>query len=266
MYIDTHTNESIFESLCRLMPYSLDEAKNRMANHVTSATEYDTNAIVHIPFEDNFNSLPDEVLLYHLSRRLMGTEDDVIGYNLASLLTSNNIFSEFLKKHGIEFNQSANHLETIYNGRIINWSECIDGNKDYIMGRLGYHKKHIDYCFNGFGFREKLENNIYYNNLSYLPEFLSQLIECLNCSDIEEDYMKCSRYYCYEYKAPIDEIIIDGYEGLTYLQKQRFVIGSSINRLINRNNPYNDDDNIIFRFPDNFIVPKSYYISKQLLK
>ena len=64
-------------------------------------------------FEDLMDEIQHEILFFHLSRRLNGSENG-ISYNLQELLTSNNGFSEFLNAHQITFRNGAGN-------RIILW-------------------------------------------------------------------------------------------------------------------------------------------------
>lgn len=57
---------------------------------------------------------PDEILSFHLACRLHGTDDEMEGRNLADLLLSENQFSMFMKKYGIEFFKGEQHIEVSY--------------------------------------------------------------------------------------------------------------------------------------------------------
>ena len=65
--------------------------------------------------------------------------------------------------------------------------------------RLGYYNGREDFCFNGFAFKDLLYRNNYARALSGVPEFLGQLVECLQCREVEWKYMENSEYFCYEY-------------------------------------------------------------------
>ena len=100
-----------------------------------------------------------------------------------------------------------------------------------------------------------------------MPEFLSQLSECLNCKQLSKDFISNSDYYCYEYKFPLEIILFDDDEKFSITQKQEYIIKSVINRLEmyhTTNIEYMfDHDNPILRLSDTYNVPAEYYVSKE---
>ena len=101
-----------------------------------------------IMINKSVNAELDEILFFHLSRRLIGTEQDVKGYNLKELLTTSNAMSEFLNAHRIKFVEGDQHIETFFRGKKVDWNCCLKGNSEYIKLRLGYYKGREDYCIN----------------------------------------------------------------------------------------------------------------------
>lgn len=151
MYIDTHSKESMVKSICKMLQISQYELFNKL-RIIDLMTEDDDDYIKKL---DNFiletvGDLPDEILLFHFTRRLHGTENDVEGRNLADLLTTENAFSCILSKHGMQFIRGEQHIDVIYKGNIVDWDKCRNGNSSYMKVRLGYYKGREDYCFNGF--------------------------------------------------------------------------------------------------------------------
>ena len=131
MFIDTHTKDSMENSVCNLISITAEELYqefNRIDNAAGNDYEIWEDEIEifignHIP-----EKLPDEILLFHLARRLEGTEDDVYGRNLLNLLTTENAFSSVFKKYNVEFFEESGHIETVYNGNSVDWDKCWDGN------------------------------------------------------------------------------------------------------------------------------------------
>lgn len=162
MFIDTHTKRSMEESLCGLMSISVEKLYGGIdhfenicgSNYDICNNEIRTFIDEHLP-----ETSPDEILLFHLSCRLKGTEQDVIGRNLLDLLTTENAFSAAMEKFGIEFFKGTQHIETVYCGKIIDWDKCWNGNSSYMKSQFGYFKGRKDFCFNGFAFKDLLYKN-----------------------------------------------------------------------------------------------------------
>ena len=270
MFIDTYTRDSMENSICILLSITSERLYDEM-NRIgrIAGDDYDVRRKEMGVFvgEHLSKELPNEILLFHLSRRLNGTEDDTVGRNLADLLTTDNTFSAMLKKFQIEFYKGTEHIEALYRGNLVNWEKCWKGNSSYMKSRLGYFKGREDFCFNGFAFKDLLYKNNYARSLFETPEFVNRLIECLGCSELGHYYMDQSTYYCYEYKIPFDRVMFDGHDSYSVDLKQRYLIHCIIERLndyANTNIRYMyDHDNPILRLADDDTLPDNYCVKKE---
>lgn len=127
MVIDTTSREGMESALAHLMGVSVPELYQYIEAAADSAVEgqWCFNQDLFDEAMENFYSdmieqeLPDEILFFHLSRRLKGSENE-ISYNLQELLTSNNSFSEFLNAHQITFRKGVgNRIILCYRDRQI---------------------------------------------------------------------------------------------------------------------------------------------------
>ena len=99
MVIDTTSREGMESSLAHLMDVSVPELYQYIEAAADSAVEGQwcfNQDLFDKAMEDFYSDmieqeLPDEILFFHLSRRLKGSENE-ISYNLQELLTSNNSF------------------------------------------------------------------------------------------------------------------------------------------------------------------------------
>ena len=151
MYIDTHTKESMEASICNLLNMnSLELHEQLMLLDKSSKDEDDFSNNLDLFIVEKVTTYPDEILLFHLARRLHGAEDEIEGRNLADLLLSENQFSKFMKENGVAFSKGDQHIDVTYKGKIVDWDRCWSGNAGYMKLRLGYYKGREDFCFNGF--------------------------------------------------------------------------------------------------------------------
>lgn len=274
MYIDTHTKATMEQSLCKCFYYSPTELRTcvkHFAEYETSDYDgflSDMDQFIHTKAA----LLPDEILFFHFSRRLKGTENDITGYNLVALLTTNNPLSEYLQNKGVVFkqNKGQGHIDTYYHGVLIDWDNCIRAstvNISYMKKRLGLFAGHEDYCFNGLAFHDLITKNDYAKYLYCSPEFLSNLATCLNNKSIISEYFQNSKYFCYEYKLPMNEIIFDSDSEYANDQKSYYFIRCVLLRLIEyygTNSRYMfDDNNPILRLPDNVNMSPQYYLGRE---
>lgn len=269
MFIDTHTKKAMEESICDLMDITVEELYDEMnrvesmcgGNYYIRDRKFKAFIDEHI-----YKALPNEILFFHLARRLKGTEDDVIGRNLRDLLTTENTLSAAIKKYNIEFSNGIDHIETVYCGKTVDWDKYGCGNSSNMKSRLGYLAIK-DFCFNGFAFKDLLYKNLYAQRLSGVPEFVGGLIECLGCRELGHYFMSNSAYYCYEYRIPIDRVIFDGHNLNSTDLKQRHLIRCVLERL----SDYADTDirnmrdykNPILRLSDDDILPSNYFVKKE---
>lgn len=268
MYIDTHSKESMEKSICGLFHIHSLELREQLLILDRAASDDDDYIYKLDEFiADKCFAYPDEILLFHLSRRLHGTENATEGRNLADLLLSVNPFSSFMNKNGIEFTKNGQHIDVIYKGKMIDWDKCWNGNPSYVKSRLGYFKGREDFCFNGFAMKDLLYKNNYARELSGVPEFLGQLVECMNCKTVGWKYIENSEYYCYEYKLPLSIVMFDDHDNYSDILKQRYLLRCVLQRLYQyqtSNIRYIfDHDNPILRLADYYTIPSEYYVGRE---
>lgn len=277
MFIDTRTREGMESGISDFLDITVDEvyqyidyaSEKAQIDHWCFNTDIFADELETIITDLQPEKEIDELLFFHLSRRLRGTEDDVSGRNLEDLLTTSNALSFFLKKHHIEFVKGKQNIITYYKGREVDWEKCWDGNSAYMKSRLGYFKGREDYCFNGFAFKDLLYKNQYARILYGVPEIIGQLTECLGCRNVDSEYMENSDYYCFEYKVPIDRVKFDDHDDYSRSRKQWYIVYCVLERLhqyrtSNIKYMY-DDDNPILRLDDHDILPSEFFIQKELI-
>lgn len=212
-------------------------------------------------------SLIDEVLFFHLSRRLNAAESCNAGNNLFDLLSTENVMSLFLKEHDVEFEVCDKRLNLIYKGKKISLEDTNKEHVPYLRWRLGHNANRIDFCFNGFLFKDLLYRNSYARELYDVPEFIGTLATFLKRRDIGTDFFENSRYYCLEYRIPLERIMFDDDEKLEEEKKARYLLNQILNRLYNyhtSNIRYMFDyDNPIIRLTDSDTMDEKYYVSKE---
>ena len=110
MYIDTHTKEAMEQSICSYLcvtPKDLRDLFEVAGNEAQQDKFIDgdkLNEIFNSFIKEHLSDKPiDEVLFFHLSRRLNTAEDCNVGNNLFDLLSTDNAMSLFLKEHDVEF-------------------------------------------------------------------------------------------------------------------------------------------------------------------
>lgn len=266
MYIDTHTKEGMEESICNIFEISKSELTIILQSLIINKHNYDYESSLNDLIINKSPFLPNEVLFYHLSRRLNGTNDISTVYNLCDLLTTENEISEFFHNHEIKFLKGEQHIDVIYKGNLIDWDRCYKGNASYMKLRLGYFVNREDFCINGFALKDLIYKNNYTRSLFNAPEFISQLAVCLNLPSLINNYMDSSTYYCFEYKIPIENIIFDGNDSFSNIQKKHHIIKCVLQRLIEYQstniNYIFDHSNPVLRLPDNYNLSSEYYIDK----
>lgn len=267
MYIDTHSREDMEKSICKLFCMPPTELYKNIKLLEKSFSNDDYIDKLNMFIQDKAIVYPNEILLFHLSRRLHGTEDAREGKNLAELLLSDNPFCSFMKKYDIEFVKGDQHIDVKYKGDIVDWDKCKTGNPSYMKSRLGYFEDRKDFCFNGFAMKDLLLKNYYAMSLSDGPEFLERMAECLQCREIRSEYERNSAYFCYEYKLPIEMVIFDGYDNYTTRLKQLHLLRCVLERLYeyqtSNSGLMSDSDNPILRLKDDYDIPSKYYVGKE---
>lgn len=265
MFVNSKSMSGIFDSLCYIFNIS-DEQFYKDLNNIG----YDSN---NDNFDDNIKKYvrrkivnkPNEILIFHLSRRLNKTKENFEGVPLNILLTTDNDFSFFFKKHDITFKSNKRKVEIIYDGekQLLNDFET---NDLYLKKRLGYNEKEHDFCFNGFFINPLIGKNQYLISLKEGPEILQSLSELINNNDIIDDYVNKSTYYCYEYKMPIDMIIFD--DNILKEDNVMYMLRKYVEILIYYYiyNNKNFDSDLIVRVDDKKTLDSNYYIGRFEIK
>lgn len=301
MLIDTRTDESMISSLATYLNITEDE----LFHHIDSAANkarIDNLFIDHEIFDDEVISLIsdlqpkeqiDEIYVYHLTRRLNDSIVDKSSDNLKSLLLKESPLSKFLGQYNIFFVEKDGHPVIVFNNNeisledeseplssellfdsLFNNNEIILEDKSveevcnlrcYLRYRLGYDIGDVDYCFNGFAFRNTLMKNYYAKKLEKGPEFLLDLSSYLSIDDLIENYYENSKYYCFTYKMTIDEIIFDEGADLENQDKINYFLVQIIKRIMSymKDGKYisDDDNNPIIRIADDANVPESKLVN-----
>jgi hypothetical protein len=209
----------------------------------------------------------DEVLLFHFSRRLNTEKEDFSGSNLYELLLKDSSVSKFLKEYDISFKMGEKHLELFHKGKLETFEHVHDGNASNVKWRMGYFEGREDYCFNGFAFKDLLYKNSYASSLFWGPEFLNQMLHVIGRKDVLQAYIKNSKYYCLEYKIPMEKVIIDGHDSLSLNGKRFHIILEVLKRLydyyVTNISFMYDHDNPCLRLQDNDRMDSKYLVSKE---
>lgn len=276
MVIDTISREGMESSLAHLMGVSVPELYQYVEAAADSAIEdqrwfnqYLFDKVMEGFYSDKIEQeLPNEVLFFHLSRRLYGPENE-ISYNLQELLTSNNSFSEFLNAHQITFrNGAGNRIILCYRDSQISLENTMSTDVCYLRRRLGYNSGREDFCFNGFAFRDLLMKNQYTRQLQECPEILKYLERYLRIKGLVEEYTEKSKYYCFTYRFPIECVIFDGKNDFTAEEKQLHLLNQVAYRLYKHSrdsHDLNDCNNPILRLKDGDNASVDYLVSTEII-
>lgn len=211
MYIDTHTKVTMETSICSYLNVTLKDLIDLFEFAGNEAQQeyfidgdklndiFNSFIETHIPSQEL-----DEVLFFHLSRRLNTAKDCNCGDNLFKLLSTENAMTSFLKEHDVEFAVCDKHLNLIYEGKDISLENTSQEHIPYLRWRLGHNANRIDFCFNGFLLKDLLYRNSYARELYDVPEFIGVLANFLKRRDIGTDFFTNSTYYCLEYCVPLE--------------------------------------------------------------
>ena len=273
MYIDTHTKDTIQNSICEIFNIEVKELEDlfmKAERESYTGIYTDENKLDKIldEFIDNRMSDKniDQILFFHLGHRINSSCNYLEGKNLFELLLKENEMSLFLKNHEIRFELNDRHLNLYYRDKPISLEGNLDRSVLYLRWRLGYNDD-VDYCFNGFAFRDLIFKNHYALSLYDAPEIISVLSEFLKYPFLKEDYFNNSKYYCFEYLVPIDKIYFDDNDKMSKLEKQKYLLNRVLNRLyeysITESEYMFDYDNPIIRLSDYDVMQEEYFISKE---
>ena len=255
MFINTLTHKDIKKSLCEIFDMNEMHLMDSI-NNLKHYDDYDEQTKEICEFiNNNLINKPDEILFFHLSRRLNTMIDEHDGKPLSMLLTSENDFSKFLKKYNISFGVKDNQLIFKYKNNSIdlNFNDA---------ARIVERKILRDNCFNGQAFNIDITNSIYKYSLEECPEFINDISNLINNkTKMIEDYKKNSTYICYIYKVPINLVIVD--DKNSYDEKIYSLLRRCIEIL------FEDGckkDHLLLRIEDKTILPSKYFMDKYIVE
>jgi hypothetical protein len=274
MHIDTHSYSSMQSSILKYLNVKQEDmaAMLVLANEKANTGLATNEAALKKDFDEFLNSHSpsekiDEILFFHLSRRLNSDKNLCVGNNLFDLLTKESVLSSFLKKHEIIFGAEEKRLDLYYKDKEVCLDKVHESNVSYLRNRLGYNKGREDYCINGFAFRDLLFKNDYSRRLEDVPEFIGALACFLNCKKVGTDYYKNSQYYCLEYCIPLDKVKFDDDENLTLEQKEKFFLNKVLYRLyeyfFSNVEFMHDNDNPVLRLADFDTMTENYFVTRE---
>lgn len=272
MFIDTHSRGAMLQGICNYFSITTKELsvlfdKAGKESRKESYLDGDIfNNIINDFIDAKMPNTPvDQVLFFHLSRRLNSNKINYTCKNLYDLLSTENETTEFLKDHNVEFFPIEGRLELVYKGKTVSLSDSYKEHVPYLKWRLGHNENRIDYCFNGFLLKDLLYKNHYARDLSNTSELISVLAQFLKRSDIVADYHKNSTYYCFEYCCPLNKILFDSDENLSFEGKQRYLLNQILHRLydysVTELRYMFDHNNPIIRLKDNDTMDGEHFIS-----
>lgn len=273
MFIDTHTKDSMENSICSILEITKDELNNfliTIQDKVQNGTTFYWDVFYELVDDfvnKHYNEQKiDEILFFHLSRRLNSANDELCSLPLIELLTTQNEFSNFLADHSITFEIVDNALEIFHCGQYKTLDKNDESYCNYLKGRLGHYQGSEDFCVNGFAFKDLLYKHHYTRDLSQVPEFIDQLAQFLDFRILGEDYYENSKYYCFEYLVPINEVKFDEAEKLNLDEKQVYLI-KTIHWLYDYTRSggryISVDNNPILRLDDDVIMQDIYFQDKE---
>ena len=274
MIIDTRTKENMESSLSAYLGIKVDDLyqyvndatnKSRINNICFNMDIFEEEmAKVYSDLEPTGNI--DEIYVYHLTRRLNSSIEDLSSDNLKSLLLSDSAISAFLKEHEVSFALSEDHPLLYYKGKEVSLNNTMNSNVSYLRCRLGYNSTLKDYCFNGFAFKDLLMRNSYTRELYNGPEFIVRLSDYLTDSHIAKDYFENSSYFCLTYIMKFEDIVFHSNELFNYNEKIKYFVMQIFNRLseYTRESRHLDDfQNPIIRLSDSASVPANNFVDKE---
>lgn len=300
MLIDTRTDESMISSFAAYLNISEDDFFQYINNPAIKdridylLSNFDVLKDEIQSFFSDFHPKEqiDEIYVYHLTRRLNDFIEDKSCDNLKSLLLQESPLSKFLRQYNIDFFEKEGHPVIVFNNKelsledepeflssesiheyLVNNNAIIEEDKPetgdcyyrrHLRYRLGYDTGDVDYCFNGFAFRNTLMKNEYAGRLKKGPEFLIDLSSYLSIDGLIENYYENSKYYCFTYKMTIDEIIFDEGTDLKNQDKINYFLLQILNRIRlymkDGKSMSDDNNNPIIRIADDANVPESKFV------
>lgn len=274
MYIDTHTKNSMENSVCDYLGVTSDVLYG-LFEYATIEAQQDKhidgdklNKVFNNFIISNMPTKPiDEVLFFHLSRRLNTAADVSVGNNLFDLLSTENAMTSFLKEHDVEFSTFDGHLDLLYKGNKISLADTSQEHIPYLRWRLGHNTNRIDFCFNGFLLKDLLYRNSYARELYDVPEFIGVLATFLKRRDIGTDFFDNGKYYCFEYCVPLEFVLFDDNDCMTLSEKPKYLLNQVLNRLYEYHTSdiryMFDHENPVIRLTDHDTMQEHYYTGKE---
>lgn len=264
MHLKTYSKELMECSICNYLNIT-KETLYEFFQKVSSRNEFNAFITSHLPEKQI-----DQILFFHLSRRLDSAQDSFVGYNLFELLSTKNALSEFLNRHGVQFAPCDGHLNLYHRGSLIPLESLEEDPVPYLKWRLGYIETEKDFCFNGFAFKDLLySRNGSIQQFRNAPEFVNMLAMFLKRSDLGEAYFKNSKYYCFEYCVPIDRVLFDDASKMSLNSKKVYLVNQVLHRLYDyfssKDEYMHDDDNPVLRLLDNEHMPEKYFVKREIV-
>ncbi|MFQ6791897.1 MAG: hypothetical protein ACLRT4_03815 [Thomasclavelia sp.] len=267
MYINTKSKETIEQSLCKILNIGKEELykiidecyKKHQENHQVLVLDEQYDFFDGFVKENQIKRI-DQVMLMHLSRRLVDDQDNN-GYNLVDTLTKETSISNFMKKYDVSFKYDE-HIKMFVDDKEIDLDNGDDSfSYYYLKNRFGYRYK--DFNFKGYMFGDNLENSEIYQIHAEGPEFFGYLF-LFSDDKMIDDFYNESKYYQYEYLVPIDMICFEDYDDLSNSEKQRHIIVNCLQRLYNyKYDPLmNDTENKVIGILEQQSLSEKYLINK----
>ena len=132
-YINTKSKDSLMQDTLCLMDFSKDEMEQLFKTIYLKAEKKYVTFIEDFLANRNVKKSLKRVQMFHLSRRLNGT-DLHDNNNLEQLLLNESMLSLFLKKYNVTFKKVKNHIGIYYNGVF----QPLDDESKYNDGNIRY--------------------------------------------------------------------------------------------------------------------------------
>ena len=253
------------KSLCEFLDIKKNDF-NHLYNDIYNSPDKEPWQFISDYINDRWNKKNfDKVQFYHLTRRLNGSDLKECT-NLKDLLTTENVFSSFLRNNNICFKLTEEGtIDLYFRDKKIPLSYSGENPMPNLASRL-----QKDFCVNGFAIRDSLEKeeNGYYQSLTGCPEFISVLDEVLHLSNrLCYSYLEVSKSYCIEYVVPIREVIIDG-GGQQDTQQAKTIdlLNSFVNHLYDQwVCSLGNADCVVLRLQDNVEMNSEYFVRAEEL-
>lgn len=272
MYIDTHSYETIQKNIYSYFQTDRERLQNffkEIAKEANKKGCCDEAVIMEylnkfITENEPQEGKIDELIFFHLTRRLKNSEEKVCS-NLKDLLITENCFSDFLKEHGFIFKipENSNEIAVYKDNDFVQLKDDLPSS--YLRKRLGYSGE-PDWCINGFAFGDCLRENDYVSRLGFGPEIIIELATYFKMDKLVGDYCKNSILYQYEYKMSFRKVIFDGYEQMDENEKRQEFLNKALYRLyhymLDEEGPNRDEGNIALRMNDNANMLEEEYIGR----